>query len=196
MDDLDKFFETLKTLQAEKKLPPVHLWAPQHEGEIDIRIDSQGDWFHEGTLIKRQPLVNLFASILRFEAGEYFLVTPAEKMRVVVADVPFMAIDLDVRGQGENQGADTELLFTTNVGDYVVADKNHAITMREGRPYIEVRGGLCARLTRSVYYRLVDVALAQASGKETQAEVNQADTEEGALYVCSQGACFNLGQLT
>jgi uncharacterized protein len=175
MNQADKLFAELSQLQAEKKLPPVHLWRPEREGSIDIRIDDQGRWFHDGGEFKRQALVNLFATILRKEEHGYFLVTPAEKLRIDVADVPFMAIDMDVRGVGVN----TDLMFHTNVGDYVMADENHGLEMRGDRPYLHVRDGLEARLTRSVFYRLVDVGL----------------EENSALIVYSQGTAFNLGAI-
>ena len=175
MNDIDQLFETLTDLQKNKKLPPVHLWHPERVGSIDICIDHEGQWFHEGTRFKRQSLVNLFAGILREEAGQYFLVTPAEKLRIEVEDVPFMAIDMDVRGKDVN----TELLFTSNVGDYFVAGAEHPISMRDERPYIIARDNLAARITRNVYYRLVDCGVEEA----------------GALYVYSQGARYCLGNL-
>ena len=98
MSDIDDLFETLTNLQRSKRLPPLHLWQPEHVGVIDIRIDREGIWYHEGTRIERQPLVDLFATILRREKDDYYLVTPAEKMRIVVEEAPFIAIDLDVRG--------------------------------------------------------------------------------------------------
>lgn len=175
MTNVERLFNTLTELQASKKLPPVHLWQPEHEGSIDIRIDNDGQWFHEGTRIERQSLVDLFATIMKREGDDYFLVTPAEKLRIEVVDVPFMAIDLDVRGSGKN----TDLLFSTNVGDYIMADEAHPLCMQGERPYLLVRDGLSARLTRSVFYRLVDYGV----------------EEDGALYVYSQGARFNLGAL-
>ena len=176
MSDLDELFATLTEKQQNKKLPPVHLWHPEQSGTIDIRIDSDGQWFHEGAPIQRQPLVDLFATIMREEEGAYYLVTPVEKLAIEVADVPFVAIDMDVKGSG----TDTDLLFTTNVGDYVMANVEHEIYMRNERPYVEVRDNLTARIARSVYYRLVEFGV----------------EEKGALYVYSQGARFCLGSLT
>jgi hypothetical protein len=124
MSDIDELFETLTNLQRSKRLPPLHLWQPEHEGVIDIRIDREGAWYHEGARIQRQPLVDLFATILRREGDDYFLVTPAEKMKIAVEEAPFIAIDLDVRGVG----AAKQLLFSTNVGDYVVADQDHRLS--------------------------------------------------------------------
>jgi hypothetical protein len=176
MTDLEELFATLTEKQQNKKLPPVHLWHPERSGTIDIRIDAEGQWFHEGAPIQRQPLVDLFATIMREEEGTYYLVTPVEKLAIEVADVPFVAIDMDVKGAGTG----TELLFTTNVGDYVVANAEHEISMHGERPYLEIRDNLTARIARSVYYRMVDIGV----------------EEMGAMYVYSQGARFCLGSVT
>jgi hypothetical protein len=173
MSDIDTLFETLTNLQKQKRLPPLHSWKPARVGEIDIKIDREGNWFHEGTLIKRQPLIDLFATILRKENDVYYLVTPVEQMAIVVEEVPFLAIDLDIRGEGRNK----ELLFSTNVGDFVLAGEQHPIYMRSERPFIDIRDGLVARIQRSVFYRLVE----------------QGTEEGGALIVYSQGARFDLG---
>ncbi len=175
MNPIDELFNTLTAREQSKQRPPLHLWQPENTGTIDIRIDGEGRWYHEGTLIERQPLVDLFATILRREGDVYYLVTPAEKLRIEVADAPFLAVDMDVRGTG----VDAQLLFTTNVGDFVIADAEHALTMRGQAPYLRVRDELDARLTRSVYYRLVDYAA----------------EEQGAAYVYSNGARFCLGSL-
>ncbi|MFQ3364585.1 MAG: hypothetical protein ACI883_001562, partial [Candidatus Azotimanducaceae bacterium] len=148
MSDIDDLFETLTNLQTQKRLPPVHLWQPERVGEIDIRIDREGHWYHEGTRIKRQPLVDLFATILRKDGDTFYLVTPVEQMAIVVEEAPFLAIDLDIRGAGESK----ELLFTTNVGDFVVAGEEHPVYMVNERPFIEIRNGLVARIQRSVFY--------------------------------------------
>ena len=176
MTDIDRLFETLLSLQQRKRLPPLADWQPTKRGVVDIRIDREGRWYHEGELIKRQALIDLFATILRKQDGEYFLVTPVEQMAIQVDDVPFLAIDMDARGAG----VDAELLFTTNVGDYLLAGPQHEVFMRGNVPYLSVRDGLIARIQRSVFYRLVDVGVEQ----------------QGALCVYSQGACFNLGSLT
>ena len=175
MSDIDELFETLTNLQRSKRLPPLHLWQPEHEGVIDIRIDREGAWYHEGVRIQRQPLVDLFATILRREGDDYFLVTPTEKMKIAVEEAPFIAIDLDVRGIG----AAKQLLFSTNVGDYVVADQDHPIVMRDGRPFLQIRDGLEARIQRSVFYRLVEEGEQQADD----------------LLVYSNGCGFNLGSV-
>ena len=136
--------------------PPVHLWNPPFSRDLDIRIARDGTWWHEGTVIKREALVRLFASILKLEDGKYFLVTPVEKVGITVDDAPFVAIDADPDEAG--------IRFTTNVGDTVLADKDHAIRVElhpetgEPSPYIHIRRGLEALIDRKTFYRLVDMA--------------------------------------
>jgi len=164
MSRVDALFDELATLQAERRLPPVEHWHPDREGRIDIRIDRDGGWYHEGTPILRKPLVRLFSTILRKDADGFCLVTPAERLLIEVEDAPFVATDLEVKGQGRAQ----QLLFVTNVDDYVVADESHPIRVDglpdRPRPYLRVRGGLDALIGRPVYYRLVEISEAAADG--------------------------------
>lgn len=135
--------------------PPVHLWNPPLTGEIDIRIARDGQWYHEGSPIQRPELVRLFASILKTEDGAYFLVTPVEKYRICVEDVPFVAIDF-VKEAGV-------LRFETNVGDTVIASAENPIRVEEDAetgepaPYIHVRRGLEALIDRKSFYRLAEI---------------------------------------
>ena len=131
--------------------PPVHLWNPAHCGAIDIRIAADGQWFHEGSPIGRAPLVRLFASVLRLDPEGYVLVTPVEKLSIVVDDAPFVAVAVEA---GEDR-----LIFTTNVGDRVVLDGEHGLCVRGGVPYLHVRRGLEAKVARTVWYQLADIAV-------------------------------------
>jgi uncharacterized protein len=180
MSHLDDLFETLEALQHGRKLPPVQQWQPERVGSIDIRIAADGVWYHEGAPFVRDALVRLFATVLRKDDDGYYLVTPAEKLKIQVDDAPFVALDMEVRGSGR----DAELLFTTNVGDYVVADAEHPLIVEqrgdEPRPYVHVRDGLHALINRAVFYRLVDQALA----------------ENDHLVAYSRGARFVLGDAT
>ena len=158
-------FDELLAAARNRSLPPVERWNPPRVGEIDIRIAANGDWFHEGVLIKRFAIAKVFATILRVDEGQHYLVTPAEKLRIQVDDAPFVAIDMDSDGEG----AGRRLVFTTNVGDIVLAGADHPITVTvsngEPRPYVEVRRGLQALVARSVFYRLVALAEVDASGE-------------------------------
>jgi len=161
---INSLFDELSALGAERKLPPVNQWHPERTGTIDIRIARDGTWYHEGDPIHRQPLVDLFATILRKDPDGFCLVTPAEKLLIEVEDAPFQAIDVEVKGEGGEQ----QLLFTTNVGDYVLADTVHPISIEgdpdQPRPYLTVRDGLRALIGRSVYYRLTDLAEETSDG--------------------------------
>jgi len=136
-------------------LPPVHLWNPAHSGEIDIVIQKDGAWRHEGALISREALVRLFSTVLRKDPDGYWLVTPVEKMRITVEDAPFVAVRVDRDGG--------DLKFLTNVGDEVTAGPDHPIRVEVGpggepRPYLHVRRGLEALINRPVFYELVEMA--------------------------------------
>lgn len=155
-------------------LPPVHLWNPAHSGEIDIRIASDGSWWHEGARINREPLVRLFSTVLRKDPDGIWLVTPVEKLKIQVEDAPFVAVRVDRDGEA--------LRFLTNVGDEVAAGPENPIRVEVGeggapRPYVHVRRGLEALIARPVFYELVEMA---------------AD-RDGRLGVESNGAWFDLG---
>jgi uncharacterized protein len=143
------------------KARPVERWDPPYCGEIDIRIAADGTWFFRGSAIAREALVRLFASILRREPdGRHVLVTPVEKLGIIVDDAPFLAVDF----VAETNAADSRLTFRTNVGDVVAAGPQHPLRFaREAgtdglKPYLTVRGGLEALATRSVALELVGLA--------------------------------------
>jgi hypothetical protein len=169
---------------AGRGLPPVENWNPSHCGTIDIRIARDGTWFHLGTPIGRKELVRLFSTILRRDPDGYHLVTPAEKMRITVDDAPFLAVLLNVEGSGKEQ----RLTFITNVGDETIAGPQNAIRVETDpvldipAPYVHVRRGLEARISRTVFYQLVDLAV---PGRGPHA---------GLLGVWSDGIYFPLGK--
>ena len=137
-------------------LPPVHLWHPTHCGDIDIVIRADGVWMHEGSPIGRPELVRLFSTILRKDDDGYVLVTPGEKLSITVDDLPFRAVALERRGEA--------LVFTTDVGDETVAGPEFPIVVEtdpdtgEPAPRIRVRADLWARISRPVFYDLVERA--------------------------------------
>lgn len=160
-------------------LPPVHLWNPTHCGAIDIRIARNGLWFHEGSPIGREALVRLFSTILRRDPEGYVLVTPVEKLSIVVEDAPFVAVAVERRGEA--------LAFTTNVGDVVEAGPDNPIRVEmdplsgEPRPYVHVRRGLEALIARPVFYELAEMA-------------DERPTAEGPMMgVTSLGTWFAIG---
>lgn len=142
----------------ERGIPPVERWNPDFCGDLDMEIKADGTWFYMGTPIGRKPLVRLFSTVLRKdEDGKTYLVTPVEKVGIRVEDAHFIAVEMEVSGEGENQS----LTFRTNVGDVVTADAQHPLRFvveRESgglKPYVLVRGRLEALIARSVMYELV-----------------------------------------
>jgi hypothetical protein len=144
-------------LLSAKGLPPVERWNPPFCGNIDMRIASDGTWYYQKTPIGRPALVKLFASVLKREEDGYFLVTPVEKVGIDVDDVPFLAVEMSAA-----QDAGQTLTFRTNVDDIVAAGPGHALrfeTEASGglRPYLHVRRDLWAKVTRALFYDLVEL---------------------------------------
>jgi uncharacterized protein len=159
---LDRLSTVAKDAAADKAsgkgLPPVHLWNPPFCGDLDMRIAGDGTWYYLGTPIGRPALVRLFSTILKREDDKYFLVTPVEKVGIRVDDAPFMAVEM--RKDVDQQGA--RLQFRTNVDDWVVCDAAHRLRFERGKgdgltPYLHVRAELWAKVTRALYYELVDM---------------------------------------
>jgi uncharacterized protein len=166
---------------AGDKPPPVDTWNPPYCGDIGMAIKADGTWFYQGSPIGRKPMVRMFSRILRRDAdGKYYLVTPVEKVDVAVADAPFLAVEMEVSGEGR----DRRLTFRTNVDDIVTAGPDNPLRFVEEagsgglKPYLRVRGRLDALVTRAVYYDLVDLA----------------EERDGGLGLWSGGAWFRLWQ--
>lgn len=153
----------LEELLAERRLPPVDLWNPQHCGDSKMRIARDGTWYHEGTAIRRPAMVRIFSSVLRREAdGRHVLVTPVEKLDIEVEATAFRAIEM----QSEGEGSSRRIAFLLDIGDAVILDAEHPLrivqTDQGPSPRLAVRNGLEAELSRAIYYELVELALAEA----------------------------------
>jgi len=149
---------------AEKRLPPVDQWHPAHCGDSEMRIARDGTWFHQGAPITRPAMVRLFSTILRREAGGGFvLVTPGEKLDIVVEDAPFVAVEVKSEGNGSGR----RLAFRLNTDDLVLAGPGNAIRIEargdDEAPYLHVRGGLDALIARPVYYELANLAIEEGA---------------------------------
>lgn len=147
---------------SQYKHPPVDQWNPASSGTIDIRIDTQGRWFHEGGEIKRARLVKLFASILWFEEGRYYLVTPVEKLSIDVEDTPFV-----VQSAQKVAG---KWVVSTNTDEQIIVESEHPVMLKKFDnqliPYVLLRFDLWARVNRSVYYQWVSEAIDRSSTKK------------------------------
>src|SRR3954471_18890498 len=139
--------------------PPVHLWNPPFCGDLDMRIAADGAWYYLKTPIGRPALVRLFASVLKREGDKYFLVTPVEKCGIQVEDSPFLAVELNV----EDKDGHPVLNFRTNVDDWVACGPDHALRFEPEpetvglKPYLHVRRDLWAKVTRALFYDLVEL---------------------------------------
>ena len=157
-----KGIETIYDFSKRKKkgIPPVEKWNPPFCGDIDMHILRNGKWTYMGSEIKRPAMIKLFSNIIRLDDdGHYYLVTPVEKVRIKVDDVPFVAVSMN---KTEDEGINC-LSFTTNVQDEVTLSKENPIEIiindnDEPSPYITVRKNLKALISRSVYYDLINMA--------------------------------------
>lgn len=160
---------------------PAEHWNPPFCGDLDMRIRADGRWLYQGQSMQREALVRLFASVLRLEGDDYYLVTPVEKLRIQVEDAPFISQALEISGQGPHQ----QIRLHTTVGDSFNLGAAHALELRtsahgEQRPYVHVRKGLWALLQRSHFYQLAEL-LCCAEG-----------TDSGALGIYADGHFFEL----
>lgn len=168
-----------EAIKGGTRAAPVELWNPPSCGAIDIQIDRAGAWHHEGRRIEREALVKLFARVLRREAdGSYVLVTPAEKLTIHAEDAPFLAVDLDIEA-----GPPRLLRFLTNLGEVVPLDATHPLRIADTDdgafvPYVTVRPGIEARLTRALAESLVHLA----------------EARDGAVGIASGGHFFVIGR--
>lgn len=164
---------------GEKSLPPVEQWNPPYCGEIDLVIKANGTWLYNGSEIKRSRLIKLFASVLMREDDNYYLVTPVEKVKIVVEDAPFLL----THWQWLN--ADKPLMqVSTNIGDTFELNSQHPMSLGvDGQLYVLVRRNLLARVHRNVFYQWVNIAN----------EVQHDDVSELVLHSADQE--FSLGRL-
>jgi uncharacterized protein len=166
----------------ERGLPPVERWNPPICADIGMQIRTDGSWWHEGARITRQPLVDLFATVLRKDDdGQTWLVTPGEKIIVHVQDAHFLGI----RADQITTSRGPSIAVTTNVGDLVVIGPENPLRVTtdpktgEPRPYVRVRGNLEARILRAPFYELVEWA----------------HERDGQYEIISQSTAFSLGDL-
>ena len=164
-----------------KKLPPIELWDPPYCGEIDLKIKPNGDWYFGGTIFKRLSLVKLFASVLLRDLSEdhddYYLVTPVEKIKIMVEDAPFVLTQW--AWQDDSQ---TNMVVSTNLDDEFTLDVSHPILVTgEAELYVTVRRNLQARVHRNVYYQWVALAQEKKTSQGTE------------VIFSSAGVDFSLG---
>ena len=139
-----------------RSIPPLEQWHPKHCGKMDLVIKANGEWWHEGQLIKRQALLDLFSSVLWKENDHFYLKTPVEQIEIQVEDEPFLVNQVE---QIDDKGM-RYLQFTTTNQDVILVDAMHSIFMRdyegESRPYVHVRFGMNALIQRATFFHLIE----------------------------------------
>ena len=157
--NLDALSQYLNSVQASHKrsIPPLEKWQPKHCGSMDLKVLANGEWWHEGQLIKRQKLIDLFSTVLWKENERFYLKTPVEQIEIEVEDEPLFVNQIDQVVIDEQQ----YLQLTTSTQDVVIVDHEHPIFMREYagelRPYVHVRFGINALIQRAAFLHLVDM---------------------------------------
>jgi uncharacterized protein len=152
-----------RAAKGPQALPPVELWNPPFCGDLDMRIAPDGTWFYMKTPIGRPALVKLFASVLKREGDNYYLVTPAEKCGIRVDDAPFLAVEMSVENDTRNGAPCRVLHFRTNVDDWVACGPEHPLRFEPEpdtgglKPYLHIRRDLWAKVTRTLFFDLVEL---------------------------------------
>jgi hypothetical protein len=175
------FSDLLQSVNSiEEKYPPVHLWNPDLCEGVEMKIDREGNWFYQNSIIGRDKLKILFSRILKLEEGKYFLVTPVEKVPVTVDLAPYMIVDYEVDSDYKN------IILKTNLDLSIPLDNDHRLELKnigdEHIPFVHVRNNIEGFISRSVYYSLIEIALNQDNGSSDQLTLRSFDCD------------FNLGQ--
>ena len=183
-----------KSLMAQGGSLKGFAW-PENCGDFSMRIAADGTWFYQNSPIGRKALCQLFATVLqKDEVGEYWLVTPVERGKILVEDAPFVAVEMRIEHEekneqeGKKKGEQT-LYFRTNLDHWIRLDADHPMRLGETTPdgasipYLLCWDGLEAKINRSVYYELVELALNQQS---------QEDENLNKLAIQSDGLWFSL----
>ena len=177
--DFAKLLNSVNSIKEE--FPPVHLWNPELCQGVEMKIDREGNWFYQGSIIDRKKLKVLFSRILKLENSKYFLVTPVEKVAVKVDLAPYMIVDYEV---DDNK---TKIILKTNLDLSIPLDKEHQLELKkignENIPFVYVRDGIEGFISRSVYYSLIDIALSQENDSSDE------------LILKSFNCLFSLGEV-
>ena len=157
--NLSNISQYLKNAQSSHKrsIPPLDQWHPKHCGAMDLKVKANGEWWHEGQLIKRQSLIDLFSTVLWKEGGKFYLKTPVEQIEIEVEDEPLFVNSVEqIQLEGLNY-----IQLSTTTQDVVIVDQEHPIFIREFdgelRPYVHVRFGINALIQRASFFHLVEM---------------------------------------
>ncbi len=138
-----------------RRLPPLEQWNPAEEIDSRMRIAADGTWFHEGRPIARPAMVRAFSTLLKREDnGNHVLLTPQCRQPIAVEDAAFVAVDVQRKGDA--------LAFRLNTDELVLAGPDHPLRAEGDAEtpaiYLAVRHGCAARINRSTWLQLVNLA--------------------------------------
>ena len=157
--NLSNISQYLKNAQSSHKrsIPPLDQWHPKHCGAMDLKVKANGEWWHEGQLIKRQSMIDLFSTVLWKDDEKFYLKTPVEQIEIEVEDEPLFVNSVEqIQLEGLNY-----IQLSTTTQDVVIVDQEHPIFMREFdgelRPYVHVRFGINALIQRASFFHLVEM---------------------------------------
>ena len=136
--------------------PPVDKWDPEICEGQEIKIDRDGNWFFNHSLIENLKLVYLFSKVLKKEDKEYFLVTPYEKVPVIVDIAPYMIVDFEFN-------KDDSLKLITNLNySFILKSSNESKLIHNNNsliPIVKVRNEIEGFFSRSIYYKLINLSI-------------------------------------
>ena len=170
-----------KIINIDTNFPPVDKWNPPLcEGPF-FKIDSNGDWFYNNSIIKNSKIKKLFSTVLRNDDGNYFLVTPVEKVPVEVAVAPYVITDFECDNFGN-------IKCITNFDFAFDLDKDHPVVLREIEnkflPVFRVRDiNIEGFLNRNTYYRFLNYV------------VEKGYVKDNTLFIKSHGEEFPIGKI-
>ena len=157
--NLSNISQYLKNAQSSHKrsIPPLDQWHPKHCGAMDLKVKANGEWWHEGQLIKRQSMIDLFSTVLWKDDEKFYLKTPVEQIEIEVEDEPLFVNSVEqIQLEGLNY-----IQLSTTTQDVVIVDQEHPIFIREFdgelRPYVHVRFGINALIQRASFFHLVEM---------------------------------------
>ena len=177
---IDSIIKSLKDY-GDTKFPPVEIWDPELCMNASFTIDIRGDWYYNGSIIGRRRLKKLFSTVLKRENDSYFLVTPVEKIKIEVEVAPYMITDFHY------DEINKDIILETNFDFSFPLNNEHPLTLKKIKddefPIVIVRSNLEGLISRSVFYKLIDIA------------VDQENNSGNTLQIKSFNSLHNLGSL-
>lgn len=115
--------------------------------ETLFTINEQGGWTYREELLPNK-FARLFSSILHCIDGQYYLITPAEKLRVTVVDAALIIVDYEQ--------SEYSFLLDSTLDTQHKVENVKAFELNDEGIYLQLEKGLKAKLGRACYYRFIN----------------------------------------